>query len=663
MKDEPRARAPGATIGNGGRAGAAGLLLALLLFSWWANVKHVVMDWVSAGDDSHTAATPNVLLIVADDLGYNDTSAINPGGLDTPNLAALARQGLTFTRHYADSTCTPSRVGILTGRFPERSGFRPVGAEIPAEYPTIAEQLKRSGYNTYLTGKWHAGEEREVAWPHHKGFDNWFGFLNQWELSGEAEALGRGARKPTYINPMLRENGGQLKRFRGHLTEILTDHTIAKIRELGRRPEPWFLYHAFLAPHHPIQPDTRFRQRFPDTPAGRYAALVTQMDHAIGRILEAVDRENTLVIFVSDNGGTNKQRDNNYPFYGKKSEPYEGAYRTPLIISWPGRVPSGEVTDATVMNVDLYPTIAATAQTPAQTGLDGENLWPLILNGIPPGPRARSWETYSLNVNAMDYSYLPASGDWRLSVTSGFVSELFHLAESPHGGDDVAGQHPDTVRELDRQYWLSHWGYSLLPVQAQPGNTPGQLQYTGFDAMRTPYRNGFAIGVEVGPLPDLEGDTAIAGIALAGQAGSWELRYNPREGLEWHIGGRVLRDAGFDPAQCNPVILTGYLEQMGHLSVREPRSELKLYARGNLQAQERAPEFETSPGTQLEAPTYVNAGGRALFSNMMLSDWRDPYAPRVMPKFLDIYSAVYRERKLSLPTLENMSKMLCNQDV
>ncbi|MGB1141578.1 MAG: sulfatase family protein, partial [Halioglobus sp.] len=529
--------------------------------------------------------------------------------------------------------------------------------EIPADYATIAEQLKAAGYNTYLTGKWHAGEERRAAWPGSKGFDNWFGFLNQWELSGKAEAMGKGARKPTYINPMLRENDGELKGFRGHLTEILTTHTIAKIRELQRQPEPWFIYHAFLAPHHPIQPAAQFSARFPDTPEGRYTALVTQLDDAVGRILNVVDRQNTLVIFVSDNGGTNKQRDNNFPFHGKKGEPYEGAYRTPLIISWPGQVPSGGLVDATVMNVDLYPTIAATAQVPSVDGLDGQNLWPLILNDIPPSRRSRSWESYSPNVNAMDFSYLHDAGQWRLTVAQGLNPELFDLEATPGGNADVSGNHASTVDALTAQYWQSHWDYSVLPISAEPGDGPDRSLYRGFDAMRTPHRNGFAIGLEIGPLPDRTGGT------LAGQAGSWELRYNPREGLEWHIGGRVLRDPGFEPSLCNAVILTGYFEQMGHLSVREPRSELKFYARGALMAQERAPSFESPDGHQLEEPTFVNGPGKAVFSNMMLSDWNNPYSPRLRPEFIDIYTDAYKTRKLSLPTLEKMSKMLCDQDV
>jgi arylsulfatase A-like enzyme len=179
------------------------LLLAVLFFSWLLIAKNFVLDWTKTSEASQSSQLPNILMIVVDDLGYDDTSAINQAGLATPNIKQLAQQGVTFRRHYADSTCTPSRVAILTGRYPERSGFRPVGSEIPAEFSTIAEEMMNAGYATYLTGKWHVGEDRPEAWPENKGFENWFGFLNQWETSGAVTESSKGHSKPTYRNPMI----------------------------------------------------------------------------------------------------------------------------------------------------------------------------------------------------------------------------------------------------------------------------------------------------------------------------------------------------------------------------------------------------------------------------------------------------------------------------
>ena len=637
------------------------LLLAILFFSWLLGVKNFVIEWTRPAIESQFSTTPNILLIVVDDLGYDDTSAINRGGLATPNIQQLAQEGVTFRRHYADSTCTPSRVASLTGRYPERSGFRPAGIEIPAEFATIAEQLKEVGYATYLTGKWHAGEDRPQAWPQNKGFDRWFGFLNQWELSGEVTESNKGLRKPTYHNPMLREDGGQLTRYAGHLTDILTDHTIQKLEQLQASSQPWFLYHAFLAPHQPIQPAERYARNFPDTPEGRYKALVTQLDEAIGRIIHVIDRTNTLVVFVSDNGGTNSERNNNFPFFGKKNEVFEGSFRTPLIVSWPGHIPQGKAIDSVVMNVDIYPTLLAAAQKPAPQDLDGKNLWPVFLHDNAGNMRSRSWEVYSANVNTLSFSFLSGSGDWRLSSLKGLAPSLFNLSSNPSGEVDVADQYQEAVAELTSEFWRDHWEKSLIEVSEQPGSSETQTLYEGFDAMRTPYRYGFTIGLEIGPLPlTLIQSPDRPLYVLAGQENIWKLLYKPGHGLEWHMGDIVLKDPNFEPSQCNAIILTGYFEPKGHLAKRDPKSEIKLYSSGVLR--DANGEIASSPADaeKLHTPTFVNFNGRAKFSNMMLSSFADNYSPRLLPRYMDVYTSLYRQKKLFLADVKMMDAELCN---
>jgi len=636
------------------------LLLILMLTSWFTGLKSLVLGWADVAEESGTPGPPNVLLIVADDLGYDDTSAINSTGLATPNLERLARQGVTFRRHYADSTCTPSRVAMLSGRYPERSGFRPTGIEIPAEFPTLAQELQLAGYSTYLTGKWHAGEERRQAWPEHKGFDHWFGFLNQFELSGDGERPSESVRKrPTYNQPMLRRDGGPQERYAGHLTDILTDHTVEKLRELQAGKKPWFLYHAFFAPHTPIQPERRYRERFPDTPAGKYTALVTQMDDAIGRLLDAVDRDNTLVIFLSDNGGPNSHRDNNFPFFGRKDQPLEGAYRTPLIISWPGRIPAGGFIDDVVMNVDIYPTVLQAIGAAAPDGLDGTSLFPLMIDGTPPAPRSRSWEGYHAAINALTYSYLSDTGEWRQSSRQGVLPNLFNLREDATGHTDVAGEHPAIVEKLTAEYWRAHWDKSRLPVTARTGAVPGQTLYSGFDALRTPYLQGFSIGLELGPFAADAFPEINQAYVLAGQARSWELRYRPGEGLAWQIGASVLRDTTFDPTRCTPVILTGYIQKLAHLARRKPVSVIKLYSAGYLRAQENDFVLPPVDDAVLAAPTAVNYGGRALFASEMLSTYDDPYQPRTDSPFLPAILELYREKQLTIAELEMMNSRLC----
>ncbi len=636
------------------------ILLAILSFAWLSSVTELDTDAAGTTEGSPAAVTPNILVIVADDLGYDDTSALNSSGLPTANIRQLAQEGVTYRRHYADSTCTPSRVAILSGRDPERSGFRPVGSEIPSEFLTIAEQLQRAGYSTNLTGKWHAGEERLLAWPQHKGFDHWFGFLNQWELAGEITEANKGQRRPTYHNPMLREQGGDLRKFEGHLTDILTEHSVRKIEELQAAGKPWFLYHAFLAPHQPIQPAARFADRFPDTPEGQYTALVTQLDEAVGRILAVVDRENTLVVFVSDNGGTNSERNNNFPFFGKKNEMYEGSFRTPLIISWPGFIPQGRTVDEVVMNVDIYPTLLAAAKIPSPPDLDGRNLWPSFFHDEVLTGRRRSWEVYSANVNTLSYSFLAESGTWRLASLQGFSPSLFDLSESPSGDMDVAGQNPVPVAELTSEFWREHWRKSLLAVSESPGAEASQSLYSGFDAMRTPHRYGFSLGLEIGPLP--AGATPSGGLPfhlLAGQEGLWDLRFIPGHGLEWHIADVVLEDPYFDPTRCNAVILTGYFQPKAHLGKRAPQSTIKLYSSGFLRDASSDVSYSPADDGQLQSPTYVNYHGRARFSNIMLSSFADSYSPRVAEQFADVYTSLYREQKLTIPDVRMMDAELC----
>ncbi len=636
-----------------------GILILAFLLSWLAGLKNLVLEQTQSAQAEDTARRPNVLLIVADDLGYNDTDAINPGGLATPHITALARGGVTFGRHYADATCTPSRVGILTGRDPERSGFRPVGTEIPAEYTTLAEAFRVLGYATYLTGKWHAGEERLAGWPQNKGFDGWFGFLNQWETAGPVTEANKGVRKPTYINPMLRRDGGDLEPHTGHLTDLLTEHSLAQLAELNARDRPWFLYHAFLAPHHPIQPDARYAARFPATPEGRYTALVTQLDDAVGRLVDAVDRENTLVVFLSDNGGTNVERDNNYPYYGKKAETYEGSYRTPLIMYWPGHLPAGKTVDDIVMNLDVYPTVLAAAGGPPPGDIDGRNLLPLIREDIPLAPRARAWEVYGPNIGALSFSYLEAEGRFRLSADQGFPPGLYDLASAPAGDTDIAPEHAGRTAELTGAFWREQRDKSLLPVPARPGAAAGQTLYTGFDTQRSPYRYGFAIGLELGPFEpgSLEAGTTV----LAEQAPLWSLHYREGHGIEWRIGDSVLQGAAFEPDRCNSVILTGYFQPKAHLAKRDPLSRVKLYSNGSLMASEKGFDHDRVDETHLHSPTVVNGGGRALFANIMLGTYSEGFSPRLAPELESLYRSLHDARQLPLPELATLDDRLCRE--
>lgn len=626
------------------------LLLMAAILGWLGGLKDLTSSIPDIAERESSPSRPNILMIVVDDLGYDDVSAINSGGITTPNIDAIAEQGVVFTRHYADSTCSPSRVAILTGRDPERSGFRHRGIEIPTEYPTIAESLSQSGYTTYLVGKWHAGEERRQGWPTNKGFDNWFGFLNQWQLAGDEAQK----KIPTYNDPWLRTNLGGLIQYKGHLTDILTEHSVDKINALNKNDEPWFLYHAFLAPHDPIQPANRYRKKFPATAEGEYRALIAQLDASIGKLVAAVDN-NTIVVFVSDNGGTNARRNNNFPYYGKKNEVYEGSYRTPLIVKYPAMT-AHQIIDDVVMNVDIYPTLLGAVNIPLPAGLDGRDLWPLITQGVPLAGKSRSWEQYNWNINTMTFSVVSQDGKWRMSEMYGLDPMLFDLDNDASGEVNMADTNPSIITDMSAYYWQSHWAKSKLSVSEYVEVDKSTVSYSGFDMMRTPYMFGFSIGLEI---PPLQVDSEIP-IILAEQKGAWQLLYIPGQGIEWNIGDLVLKSFSFNPSVCNRLILTGDL-QPGEEALTKSNSTktIKLYSSGLLQESRLNIDYKVPSDLVISNPTKVFNGGRAIFSNTVLNSFSDSYSPDVPLKHYQLFKDYYKNQKLGIAQVDMLDSELC----
>jgi arylsulfatase A-like enzyme len=183
--------------------------------------------------------------------------------MPTPNLQAFAASGVTFTRHYADSTCQPARTALLTGLYAPALDMRPTGRGIPAQVPTLPDRLDKAGYETYHVGKWHLGYEVREAWPKAQGFDHWFGFLSQFLLQGPGPNGEKKAQwPPTYRNPWLQKDGGRMKQYKGQLTDILTRHAVKKIEKLSKSKKPLFINLWTFAPHTPYEPAPRFARRF-----------------------------------------------------------------------------------------------------------------------------------------------------------------------------------------------------------------------------------------------------------------------------------------------------------------------------------------------------------------------------------------------------------------
>jgi hypothetical protein len=259
------------------------------------------------------------------------------------------------------------------------------------------------------------------------------------------------------------------------------------------------------------------------------------------------------------------------------------------------------------------------------------------------------------------FSFLSESGEWRLASLSGTAPYLFNLSKDPSGEINVAARYPDQANELTSGFWREHWEKSRIAVSESAGNDDAQTLYEGFDVMRTPYHYGFAIGIGIGPMPSTLIETENAPYyVLAGQEDVWELQFKPGHGLEWHVGGSVLRSTSFDPTRCNPIILTGYYQPRGHLAKREPRSQIKLYSSGYLQDADTDARFSPVDDDKLKNPTFVNFGGHALFSNMMLSSFSDEYSLQMSTQFMDIYTPAFRQKKLSLADISMMEAELCH---
>ena len=438
---------------------------------------------------------PNIILIVADDLGYNDIS-LNGGGVaggtvKTPNIDALARGGVNFTTAYAaNATCSPSRAAMMTGRYPTRFGFEftavptafaenlahgeGVGPHraifhdelvtpdipsypemgVPANEVTIAEAVKAAGYHTIHIGKWHLGEAPELQ-PQAQGFDESLGLL-----AGAAMFLPEddpdsvNAKLPwdpidRFIWANLRHavtfNGSPRFAPKGHMTDYFADAAIEAIE--ANRNRPFFLYLAFNAPHTPLQATRADYDRLSaikDHKTRVYGAMIAQMDRRIGDVMAKLKAagidDNTLVIFTSDNGGAwyNGMPELNAPFRGWKATFFEGGIRAPLLMRWPARIAPGTERADVTGHLDIFATIAAAAGAalPAGRTMDSED----ILAGPAKRP-AMFWRSG-------DYRAVRA-GDWKLQVTKRPAkARLYNLAVDPTERTDLAAREPERVAAL-----------------------------------------------------------------------------------------------------------------------------------------------------------------------------------------------------------------------
>lgn len=324
------------------------------------------------------AAKPNILLILADDMGYGDLGCMGSVTLQTPHLDSLAASGILCTQAYvASSVCSPSRAGLLTGRDPRRFGYeenlnqssanyatRPDLLGLPPGEHTLGDHLNASGYSTCLIGKWHLGTG-DGFHPNRRGFDYFSGMLG-----------GSHTYFPKPRANKLERNGKQLREFSSaYLTDFFTDECVSWIAQQADST-PWFMFLSYNAPHGPLEAteaDLANFDHIQDPKRKKYAAMMLALDRGVGRILSQIQsagqRENTLICFLSDNGGATNNASWNGPLSGTKGCLREGGVRVPMIWSWPSRLPAGETHSGVMSSLDLLPTfLAASGSEPLPLG-------------------------------------------------------------------------------------------------------------------------------------------------------------------------------------------------------------------------------------------------------------------------------------------------------
>lgn len=460
---------------------------------------------------------PNVVLIVADDLGKHDVSVYAPASVATPNLERIAREGVTFSAGYATApVCSPSRAALLTGRHQQRFGFEllthdryphnrleawvakhffsshgwfavdpphvPMRRDIerqglPPGEITLAELLRKAGYATGIFGKWHLGWS-EAAIPEQHGFEYQYGFYDAFSLYADPDDPNYVGVKGDYFadrwqwwtgrsgHCAIRRNGAVIDET-GYLTDRIADEASAWIA--AQRGRPFFAYVPFNAPHAPLQAPRAYVERFasePNPDRRVYLAMIAALDDAVGKILAALDdagvSENTLVIFTSDNGAaTYTGVASNEPLRGGKLTNFEGGLNVPLVLRWPSRVPSDASYREPVSTLDLFATItrAAEVELPSDRRYDGVDLLPHLLRERSDPPHgALFWRTGGHRGIR--------TGDWKLiSDTHTGSRVLFDLAHDPAETNDVSSSRAEVVEDLEAQLraWETELAAPLWP--------------------------------------------------------------------------------------------------------------------------------------------------------------------------------------------------------
>jgi arylsulfatase A-like enzyme len=433
----------------------------------------MVFGVFAASAGAASTSKPNILFIVADDMGYGDCGVQGCRDIPTPNLDALANGGVRFTDGYVTGpVCSPTRAALMTGRYQARDGVKdwiPHGKPgLNVGVPTVADYLRKAGYRTALIGKWHLGEEDECH-PLNRGFDEFYGFLG----GGRNYFQGQGELAPANHNNYTRlVRGREPVRELEYTTYAFAREAMSFIGRQKANKQPFFLFLSFNAVHTPLQAPPDVVARFPaikNKTRQTYAAMVSAMDESIGRVLKALREagleENTLVCFISDNGGPITRNapngSTNTPLRGGKGEIWEGGIRVPFFMSWKGRLAPGTTYGQPVSQMDLTATALALA------GVTPEAKWPVDGVDLLPFLDGKRGEPHSILCWEYERRAAIRQGQWKLVFSpeakgrKQAISGLYDLASDIGENQDLAGRQPERVESL-QSLW-SDWRKGVEP--------------------------------------------------------------------------------------------------------------------------------------------------------------------------------------------------------
>jgi len=397
---------------------------------------------------------PNIIVIIADDAGYIDFGFMGSEDLDTPRLDALAKKGVIFTdAHVSATVCAPSRAGLITGKYQQRFGFEANGTGdsktgdvgLADEVLTLADVFKQHNYSTIALGKWHLGAT-DSDHPNNRGFDDFYGFL----------AGGRSyfpIEKPSK-NKMLQYNGERVK-FEGYLTDALGDKSVTYVDT--HKDSPYFMYLSYNAVHTPMEAKPEHLEKYKDHPRKELAAMTWSLDENIGKLIDKLEEtgqlENSLIFFISDNGGAYTNQSKNGELKGFKGNKFEGGHRVPFVMHWGNQIEGNQTFNGLSSSLDIFKTAIAAAGIESQLDLDGVNLLP-FLKGEQQGHPHEKLFWRKLNEAGARI------GDYKLVRLNDFGSTLYNLENDLGESMDLSLKNKEKSLELNSA--LEQWESALM---------------------------------------------------------------------------------------------------------------------------------------------------------------------------------------------------------